>query len=170
MSCFQWSAKAQAADCRKVSTIWEVCSCQSQEVHGSEWVPDTPSHGEFLFCFLCAGFSLLSVLLMLLWFGGSVVLVSFFCSLYFLFDKFVVKTLILFCLCCGLVLLNAEKGPRLKGHLTVCVLSENWHTLSFVQFPFYYPCNEQDSNISPYMLESCVHVSVCPDFVQLSPL
>ena len=82
MSCFQWSAKAQAADCRKVSTIWEVCCCQSQEIHGSEWVPDTPSHGEFLFCFVCAGFSLLSVLLMLLWFGcvfgGRVVLVSFF--------------------------------------------------------------------------------------------
>lgn len=51
MSCFQWSAKAQAADCRKVSTIWEVCCCQSQEIHGSEWVPDTPSHGDFLFCF-----------------------------------------------------------------------------------------------------------------------
>ena len=86
MSCFQWSAKAQAADCRKVSAIWEVCCCQSQEIHGSEWVPDTPSHGEFLFCFVCAGFSLLSVLLMLLWFGcvfgGGLFWCHFFCSLY----------------------------------------------------------------------------------------
>lgn len=80
MSCFQWSAKAQAADCRKVSTIWEVCCCQSQEIHGSEWVPDTPSHGEFLFC-MCRFFFVVRVaddVMVWVCFWGRVVLVSFF--------------------------------------------------------------------------------------------
>ena len=51
-------------------------------------------------CFLRAGFSLLSVLLMLLWFGcvfgGGLFWCHFFVPYMFLFDKFVVETLIFF--------------------------------------------------------------------------